>query len=139
MEGIFKEYLITVQNAYWEFVGVSNAISIISSFYKVFLEILYVFVMWFIGSSTLFNFFSSKIILLEELLILYYCNDNSSSWNQIRSVSTPRFSARLWVLFIVLAYRYMLTLDNFHIPGKHQNQEICVIVFYWAACLSYNC
>ena len=43
MEGIFKEYLITVQNAYWEFVGVSNAISIISSFYKVFLEIVFVF------------------------------------------------------------------------------------------------
>ena len=100
MECIFKEYLITVQNAYWEFVWVSNAISIISSFYKVFLEILFVFVTWFIGRSTLFNFFSSKIIFLDELLILYFCNDNSSSWNQIRSVSAPRFSARLSVFFI---------------------------------------
>ena len=146
MECIFKEYLITVQNAYWEFVWVSNAISIISSFYKVFLEILFVFVMWFIGSSTLFNFFSSKIIFLDELLILYFCNDNSSSWNQIRSVSAPRFSARLSVFFyflfyfiIILAYRYMLSLDKFHITGKHQNQEICVVVFCWAACFSYNC
>ena len=139
MEGIFKEYLITVQNAYWEFVGVSNAISIISSFYEVFLEIRFVLVMWFIGSSTLLNFFSSKIIFLDELLILYYCNDNSSSWNQIRSVSAPRFSVRLSVLFIVLAYRYMLSLDKFHITGKHQNQEICVVVFCWATCLSYNC
>ena len=76
MEGIFKEYLITVQIAYWDFVWVSNAISIISSFYKVFLEIKFVFVMWFIGSSILFNFFSSKIIFLDELLILYFCNDN---------------------------------------------------------------
>ena len=138
MGGIFNEYLITVHNAYWEFVGESNAISIISSFYKVFLEIMFVFAMWFIGSSILFNFFSSKMIFLDVwfyifVMIIY------SSWNQISSVSAPWFFASLSVLFIVLACRYMLSLDKFHITGKHQNPEVCVVVFCWAACLSYNC